>query len=400
MENLDLNDIALDEVDTEELDSLDLNNYGVINEIINEPHLKMHTSDVKNMLKVAKSIISVSARDTLSKSICLKRVEDKVVAYVTDFDNYLEYTLDLLNADNILEDCVVFPVDTMLKLIKAVPSSTIIFKDEEGYKLKLIGGSLPLETHDLTDDKFKLQCETELSKVPTMQSTDLANILKSYYNLVNSAISPVERRIVFSENMAIGVYMFSAIYSEGQFPTMDLKIKDINILKQLITDDEELMFYDTVNTKVSRKLIVGEKFKLAFIVSDDCKVPELILNGINKTDFASGIYIDLVQLFKMIELSSDLNNSTGKVEFNINEDNSLKLVLKTQKSKDSEFTLKGNIEGIVKPIRNNIEVQSKLLKVLLKAFAGNTSVKVLVTSDALTVTSHNFKSVLFISDLL
>lgn len=376
------------------LDSLDLNSYDDVTSI-DVPHIKVATKEFKELLKVAKSISSTNAKDIVSKSICIEAKEGKAVAYVTDFDVYLEMNLDLLNTENILEEPVCFPIDTMIKLMKAVPSSVILFKDEEGFKIKLAGGSIPIETHNLPVDKYKFQDELKVSEVANMNSTDLYNILRDFTSVVTSAISPNERRIVFDSEGAVAVYMFTVIQSHGCYPTMDIKLKDLGVLKNTLAGlDCNLTFFDTADeTKSKRKVIQCDKFKYAFLTSDS-KPSQTLIDLSKGIDKDTGLYIDFLQLYKLVELSSELNYSLGKIGLKFTDENKLCLEFKTKKGKDNLFLIDGTNDGEINT-NTSIDLQSKFVKVLLSSFSKLSSIKVNITDKALVVSSDSYQSVLF-----
>lgn len=396
MEDFNMDVFDMDNLDESLIDDLDLNNFGTVEEEINLPHIKVATKEFKDVLKIAKSVIATSAKDIISKSLCLVREGDKVRAYATDFDVYYEGVMDLLNTENILEEPIVFPVDVMIKLIKAVPANLIIIKDEEGYKLKLAGGDVALEVHSIGVDKF--QCQEQFDKEDkSLNSLHLLNIIKDFSPLCFGAVSPQERRIVFNDK-ALASYMFSGIMAQGDFPNMDLKIKDMNILKQLLPlTDEELEFFNTKDAKVPRKMIQSSKYKFTFLLSNQ-PANEGIVQGIQDLEFENGVFIDFLQFYKLVELSSELNYSIGKVGLNVDETGSIKLAFKTKKGKDTIFTLDGSINGNVVTLDKELEIQSKLLRVLLKAFTKESSIKVNVLKDALIISSDNYNSVIFASN--
>lgn len=393
LENLESLELDLEGV-SDTLDNLDLNDYEDVS-VIDEPHIKVSTKEFKELLKIAKTMTSNNAKDIISKSICIQAKDNKVVAMCTDFDVYLEYNIDLINTDNILEDVICFPIDTMIKLMKAVPQNVVIFKDDEGYKLKLAGGSIPLDTHNLPVEKFAFNDEIKISDCGSMYSNVLYSILRDFTPITTSAITPNERRIVFDNEGAVSVYMFTMIKQVGIFPTMDIKIKDLSILKNLLNGlDCTLSFYDTSDiTKSKRKVIQCDKFKYAFL-SSDMKVSKTLLDLEATLDKSNGLFIDYLQLYKLVELSSELDYSLGKIGLKFTDDNKLCLEFKTKKGKDNLFYIDGTNDGIVNP-STNIQVQSKFLKVLLSSFNKMSSIKVCINDNSLVVVTDNYHSVLF-----
>ena len=343
LDALNLDDLLEDKVDidfdfgVDEEASNNINHFDNI-EKIDEPHIMVSTKDFKEFVRLAKYVITNNAKDILSKSVALQIVDGKVVAYTTDQDVYLEFYMDLLNTENILEEPVCFPIDTILKMLKALPATTAILKDEEGFKIKLHGGALPLETHGLDVEKFKFKDSIQESAVPVMDCTQFSAILRDLGQIALEAISPNERRVVFSEDGVYVNYMFTMIKAHGNFPKMDIKIKDLAILKALTASkDMNLMFYDIADdTKSKRKVIKSSKFSYAFLIGEQ-GINKTLLNMESNLVLNEGLFIDVNQLFKIVELSTELNYSLGKLGLNFTDDNRLEVAFKTKKGKDSMF---------------------------------------------------------------
>ena len=104
--------------------------------------------------------------------------------------------------------------------------------------------------------------------------------------------------------------------------------------------------------------------------------------------------IDYLSFYKLIELSAELSYSTGKVLVSIRDD-VCEVTFKTRKGNDSVLTLEGLKEGSITPIEK--EVQSKLLRILLKSFSGSSQVKVNLTEESLIVVNEDYHGVLFLS---
>ena len=225
----------------------------------------------------------------------------------------------------------------------------------------------------------------------TINSNKLYSIIKDFSPLVSSAISPSEKRIVFS-NKVISTYMLSSISADLDLPDLDLRVKDMSVLRQLtnLEKEEELSIYFGDNGRAS---IEGENFNYTFLTSD-LKTNKTLLDILDKQDYTNGLFIDYLSFYKLIELSAELSYSTGKVNIKLEEDKCI-VTFKTRKGNDSVLTLEGLKEGSITPIEK--EVQSKLLRILLKSFSGSSQVKVNLTEESLIVTNEDYKGVLFLS---
>ena len=390
MENIFNTTLDISSVDETMIEDLNLNDYGSLDVEIKEPHLKLSTKEFLEALKIAKSTISSNSKDLISRSALLKVEGGVLYLYCTDFDIYLKLKLNILNTENLITDTVIFPVDSIMQLLKAVPSTTVISKKEDSYYINLVGGSVILETHVVDESKFKFTDAMNKSD-KTINSNKLYSIIKDFSPLVSSAISPSEKRIVFS-NKVISTYMLSSISADLDLPDLDLRVKDMSVLRQLtnLEKEEELSIYFGDNGRAS---IEGENFNYTFLTSD-LKTNKTLLDILDKQNYSDGLFIDYLSFYKLIELSAELSYSTGKVNIKLEEDKCI-VTFKTRKGNDSVLTLEGLKEGSITQIEK--EVQSKLLRILLKSFSGSSQVKVNLTEESLIVTNENYKGVLFLS---
>lgn len=391
--------LGLDGVNLEEslagINEEDLEGYGDIAVDIDEPHFKVSSKEFKEILRTAKLISASTGRDPSSKALCLVPNKDGILScYSTDYDVYLKKTLPILNTTNILEDTLVISIDNLIKLAKAVPSSLVIYKRDDKYFIKLFGGDMILETISINTDKYLFSDATESKG--KINSLDLSNVLRDLSSIVTVAVSPEERRIMFSDTTAQVTYLWSAIKSRGSYAPLDLKLKDIHIIRSLLqnTADYDLeLFRTTEDIQTARCVLKGVDFEYAFLISDkvlddtQTKMIEEIVNN-------DGYYVDFNQLYKTVELSSELGYTIGKIEFNYSDDG-LMMLLKNKGVDDSVFNIQGSKEGNPKPIGNNLILQSKLLRVILRSFTSTTSVCVIITEKGLGIKSEYYEAVIF-----
>lgn len=394
---LDLDSVDLDDaLEDDELDSLDLSNFGEVDDSIDKPHIKVSTKDLKEYLKVAKEIASSSGRDVVSKSVCLKAEGDKLVGRATDFDVYLEYEMDLLNHKDVLTDTLTIPIEILQKLIKAVPVNTIIFKDEDEYKMRLAGGDIPLETYNIDESKYIFS--EKVTKEATIAATDLYEVIKNFGSIVTAAVAPTERRIICESDAAYANYMFAIIRSDASFAPMDLKVKDINVMRSLVKDTEEVLtVYSTdEDTKVKMKVIEGPNFKYAFLISD-ISVPDQLKQNMSNVVLNDGVYVDFIQFYKMIEVAAELPYSIGKVGLNYSDNGELRVVIKTKSSStpDSVFDLPGSVAGNVTPLEKDLVLQAKLLRILLRSFADSSSIKISLADEGMGIYTDTFVAAVY-----
>lgn len=391
----DLDAIELDAID-DSLDEMDLSTFGEVNETIDKPHIKMSSKELKDFLVVAKQVSVSSGKDFVSKSVAFQVVGDKIYARATDIDVYIEKTFELLNENDILPEPLVIPVDVLVKLAKAVPANTILFKDEEGYKIRLVGGDMPLETYNVDVSKFIFS--DSVHRVGTIESKDLNIVLRDFGGVMNQAVMAQEKRILCEDNRAYASHMWSAIACDRPFSKMDIKTKDLNILRSLTAQKEEVLEVSDTDesVKVTRKIIAGSGFKYAFLVSDS-KVQDATKLMINKVKTEEGVHVDLIQLYKMVQLAAELNYSIGNIGFNYTDDGAIRMAIKTKKGKDSIFTLTGSSVGNVKPLPSEIVVQAKMLRIILRSFSSCPSVKLAVNPEGLGIESDIYAAAVMVN---
>lgn len=190
-------------------------------------------------------------------------------------------------------------------------------------------------------------------------------------------------------------YMWSMLRRDGDFPIRDLKPKDIAVLKTLLVDRTgDLTVASSTSGKVCRYMVDADDFQYAFLVS------EVVISDVMKTSFNQvclddGVFIDLVQLYKMVGLAAELSYGTGRVHLNNREDGSLEVTIKTRKGADDTFLLSGSTVGKLKTLEQPLVLQAKILKLLLRAFSNGATVKVTVTEKGLGLVNDFYSAVLF-----
>lgn len=391
----ELDSIELEDISGEDVDGVNLADFGEIDLEVDKPHIKIETSELRNCLSVAKNVASVSGRDVVSKSICMREENGELKLYATDFDVFLEYNLDLLNEENILDDVLVIPLDILQKVLKAAPSSTIIYKsDEDEYQMKVVGGDMVLETNNVSADKFIF--DKDVKKESTVKESNLYDVIKNFGDIASSAVSPTERRIVCNEDGAFANYMWAIIKSDSQFVDMDIKVKDIKVLKSLIEESDDILnIYKTVgDVKVERKIIEGDKFKYSFLVSN-IQISQSLVDDMDEVLLDNGVYVDYSQLYKTVELAAGLPYSVGKVDINFTDTEELKLVIKTKSKKDSVFNIAGSVSGNVSPLKGDLTIQAKLFKILLKSFSESNTLKISLSESGIGLYSEKFKASIY-----
>lgn len=391
--DLDLDDVNLDDVE-QDIDDMDLSGFGEIDDTIDYPHIKVSTKALKEFLKVAKQICSSGGRDIVSKAICMKVDGEKLVCMATDFDVYVERKLELLNTENKLTDLIQVPTDIIIKLTKAVPVNTIIFKKDDEFFIRLYGGDMSLETYSFPEEKFVFS--DEVDKVGEIEAADLYGAMKDLTPVVTAAVNPAERRVLCEKDKAFANYMWAIIMVSKPFADFDLKVKDLSVLKALTMDkkEEQILVYRTKeDNKTVRCVLEGSDFRYAFLVSE-VGVSASMKDNIDKVVKDEGVYVDFVQFYKMVEVASDLPYAIGKIGINYCDEGILVNIM-TKKGADNKFTIAGNIEGNISEMKEELVVQAKLLRIILRSFASKSSIRLTVSEEGLGILSDDYSAALY-----
>lgn len=396
MENFNLDDLELNlEEDFNLDDCFELSAVEEDTEVIEEPHFKLPTKDFLSMLKRAKTVISSAARDLITKAVCMEVVDGNLIMRCTDFDVFLELKCPIMNNVNILEDIVVTPIDNLIQVAKALPATTVILKDKDGkIRIKLIGGSIDLETLNVGKDKFIMKDEVVEDK--SVDAQDLYNTLLAFSPIVNASVNPMEKRIVFNEDGAKAVYMFSITEREGDFPKFDVKMKDLSVLKTLLTNAKgNLKTYRTSDEKASTRFVIGDDtFKYTFLVGDT-NVNKILVDNFKDNDFQSGAFIEFNKISKLVELSSSLNYATGKIKMKFTDMNVLQLHVPT-KNGDNTFKLDATPNGNLE-IGTEVEIPAKLFLTVLKAFQKRSVITLYCDKGKVLLSNDDFKGLILLN---
>ena len=303
MENFNLEELELNLEEDFDLDDMfELSAVEEDTEVIEEEHFKLSTKDFLTMLKKAKTVISSSARDLITKAICMEVVDGVLTMKCTDFDVFLELRNPIMNTNNVLQEAIICPIDSLIQVARALPATTVILKDAQGkIRIRLIGGSIDLETLNVGADKFAMKDEVEEDK--NIDAQDLYNVLTAFSPIVAASVNPMEKRIVFDENGARAVYMFSLTTREGNYPKFDVKVKDLSVLKTLLSSAKgNLKTFRTVNEKASNRFVIeGDTFRYTFLVGE-ANINRILADNLKESDFTQGAFLEFNKISKLVSI--------------------------------------------------------------------------------------------------
>jgi hypothetical protein len=298
-----------------------------------------------------------------------------------------------LNQENVYKGHIVAPLDTLQKIIKAAPAHIAFLSKEDKICAHLVGGDLVLDTYNVEEEKFV--CSDKTADLGSVSSQKLYATIKDLGGVVAASVAAPERRIVFDGGNAYANHMWAIVRATGDFPDMDLKVKDIGVLKVILANlDEDLSVFATKDSKVTRKGFRGKTFTYMFLTSD-VAVSSMLKNSMVEVLREDSVFVDLIQLYKMVELSADLNYSTGRIGVNFDDDGNLIVGVRTKKSKDSNFKISGSKNANPKPLKEEVMLQAKLFKLILRSFAGSATVQVSLDSKGLGVKSDKYEAALY-----
>ena len=373
-----------------DLDDVDLSGFGEVDEEILHPHVQISTTVFKEFLTIAKQVVTSSSRDMVSKSVSIEPRGDVAILRVTDFDVYFEMTTDIINTHDVLTETAVIPLAILSKVVKAVPARTTIIQKDGNYFIRLLGGDLLLEFYSVSHEKFIFS--EELKLVVTLSSLELGSIIKDFSGIVQAAINPIERRISFESDASYANYLWAVIRHKGVFADFDLRVKDIAILRNVLKKQGDIRVLKTKHAKTERMVMEGEDFRYVYLKTE-AKVPALLKNSMD-TFLAMGMYVDLVHLYRIIEVAAELPYGVGKVGLNF-EEGVLSVGIKTRKGNDSVLKIAGSVSGEVGRLETELVVQAKILRALLRSFVGSSSVRVSLASGGIGISSDKYSAVLY-----
>ena len=393
MEDFNLNELELNLDDDFNMD--DMFELSTIDdsEVIDEPHFKIPTKDFLVMLRKAKTIISSASRDLVTKAVAMEVVDGKLHMRCTDFDVYMDLSCPLINQVNLLDKIVVTPIDNLIQLAKALPSTTTILNDNGNIKIRLIGGSMDLETIEIPKEKFIMK--DEVKEDLGIDAEAMLNILTSFTPMVQASVNPMDKRIVFNKDGATSVYMFTLVNAPGNFPEFDVKVKDLQVLKVLLNKAKgQLRTYRTIDEKASSRFVIeGDTFKYAFLIGN-APVNKILVDNFNNKDYTNGGFIEYPKLSKLVELSSSLNYTTGKVKLALKDTNTLVIHIPS-KNGDNVFTIDFTPNGNVQ-VGTEVEIASKLFMTILKSFQKNTVLTLDINEDYILLSNNDIKGLILL----
>jgi len=362
-------------------------------EVIEFPHFKVSTRRFMEVLKMSNVICQGSGGDIECKSIGIQVVGDKVVFYLTDFEMFVRKEVQVINTENMLTDFIVVNLPIISRIIAACSSVTTIFKKDNEYFLKVVGGDIHLETLRVTKEQMEGKDFDKAKKYGKLPTRELNEALKALFPLASSAVTTAQRRIFIIGKEFFSVYVFctAKISTDFEMPEMDLSIKSLKIL--YILSLGYALPEISVQRYKNRIILTGDGFMFSFLLSEYKPKIEYI-NGIESIMNNESVNVDTIYLSKFAKISSTLIYSTTRMDFNYNNDGRVEFVMRTKRN-DSNIILKGESNPNLKPLEKSVGIQSNMLRSLLGVFSQMPTLKMRITPDGIGISNGNYEGVLY-----
>lgn len=361
---------------------------------VEEPHFTASLAVFNKALQMSSAVSDGSGKEEIAKSISMQVVDGKLKVMLTDFEVFLDRSLEILNKENILGDMITVKYDILSKIVKACKKTVTILKkvvvenevEKTKYFIRLPVGDVELDISNVSRDKVVMDV-SGFKEVGLVDNKEFRDVLKGLFDVANCGITAQEKRVYFKGGKAAVMYMQSTVVCDMVgMPDVDLKVKDCKILYSVTNNPEVINI--KVLQKDNRVAFVGEGFMYTFLKSKN-EIPQKRLEDVSSILSSAGKNIDIDELISIVDLSVGLFYTWYKLDLNY-VDSGLKVVMKTKKT-DSNFVLAGS--GDVAPLSKDYTVMSTVLKVMLKSFKGKGSVDLIVTPKGFGIVSDKYKGV-------
>ena len=388
-------DDLLDELDEVEVSGEEIDMYEEI-EPVEEEHFRVSTKKLADALKLSSNVSQGTGRDKVSRSVGIGVSGNLLTVYMSDSEIYAEKLIPVMNDDNLFEGYLSVNHVDISKAIKVCPTSTVIYKKDGKFFIKLIGGDMEIEDIGVDKADMSLPDKQDFDDESLLPTKDFSMVLRDLFPLASSSASAAQRRIFFDGNKAYAVYLYSIVEYESDysFPTMDISVKNVKSLYPLTmgSEGEEIKVLKQ-KSKGSRVLVVGDNFSYSFPLSKFGLTGQMV-SSMGSILGEPKVNVDYGHLNKVTDLSSDLVHSISRMDFNYTDEGKVQCLLKTKKS-DVDFLLVGIESDEVKRFGKPVSIQTTLIKTVLKVFSQETVVSLGLSKDGVGIESGRYRAVLY-----
>lgn len=403
--NSDYNEIYEDLEDIESLDDLlgaesdvttkeeDVFDYGDIE----HPHIIVKSSEFNHILKVSSILRHGISKFTKASSVGIEVVDGHINFHLSNgSDIFYNYKTDLVNSDNLISGFFSLSSTVLATVARAFPSLIVIYKKEERYFIKLVGGDVELSETDalreeLSDSNF------DNYKDYGVIYDSLNNIIKKFHPLVSSSPVSMHRKIYFDDGAYVLFLQGACQYVKSdKIPKFNLGLKESKLLYYML-DYHKNGEYKVSKFENNSIMFEGENFSfsIAYEAKRISKFGDL-LSAVNTIhEYGDYNYVDTSQLLNILFMSVSLPHSISIVEFNYNDGGNITCKMRTKKS-DSVFELKGEAVSDVKPLGNNIAIQSMIIKSFINSFSSDSNLGVVLSDTGVGLKSDDYKGAIFV----
>lgn len=323
-------------------------------------NLYFNGEDFTTFLMFAKSMSNSKG----SRIALLQAKDGKLICKSVDSNrsNYIEYSSELYNDDNIIAEPIAISINDLTALVKCANSNRFaIRKNMTQYEFNIIGGGwLPFKTVEVDLNNYNF--EGSVSEVGKVNSIKFRNAISSVLNYTQDYNYARDKYIQFSKDQMTVTSRRSGVVSTGEFADVTLHRDDAAMLKTLLKNEFELSIDSMISDGEQRILFTGPKFRYAIMASEVDSV-----NIKYRSDLDSYIKVSCEDLYKICVFSEEYSSSKHILSLSI-KDGLFRVCVKNVLAAKHVSTLQTKRIGNVQDTSENIEVASGVLLKTLKMF--------------------------------
>lgn len=385
---LGLSDIDLGSTSTPTIDIMSEDNIP-----IDEPHIKIPTKKVVDVLKVS-SMISAAGENSFEGKVVVMKIEDGVVRFLlSDNKRNIEKRVELLNTENQFTGMIAFSASLLTRLTKVCTSIFTLIervvkdevsgKETKKYALKIRGGEIYLDNIQMSEDKFVKSFDD--STIKNFGKAEVANIIKRLFSFASTSIKS-GKNIDFLGKVveAAPINSLAKVYTNNEYPTFKISLTDAKILYALCSGDDS----DELGISGDGKIFKGSSFnyKTESYPASSCNFDSVA----DRMFTGESAIVDAQHLIQVSDLSCGLDTSMGNLRFNYTENGFVSCELLT-KRENSTIIIQGTSNSNLVPMEKGIEISATNLKGAMTIFSQETTLTMRVTPDGVSLESGNIK---------
>lgn len=285
---------------------------GRIEESIDEPHWKLDKDLLVRALSPFREIGGVASSNIVTKSVFMEREQQNLIIRGNNKDVYLESKVGIENDENVLDGGFVINVSDLELIVRRCFSKVILYvKDSKFVSIRLFGSDFYLDMVNV--GKYLFDFVSRPPEYENLTVDDFLNLVFTMYGAMRLSVRPEDRKVVINGNFCYGSFLVSAVRVRFVgLPNMVLRASDLNFLRLLMMDQENISFAQTED----RIFFKGNNYELSTLKSDVniTEVQKSLEETFSKTSLST-VSVSLVEFREVINLISKLSNTTGMVEF-------------------------------------------------------------------------------------